>query len=261
MNKFVRFFNQNRPSIFVFAGLAGLIGTAVMAYKSYPIIADNVTQLAEDTVAFSDEPTPQEVKEYRKQVAWVYVKTLWPTFTLGAISTTLIILGNSDHINRKNAALAAYYISESTLKDYQKEVIEELGEKKERALRDRVSKKRMEDVPVNDKTVIISDSTEPWICDTATGYYFKMGYEKLRRIIAEANLEMFKRDYLSVADFYDMLDVKTHLDDNWDYVGWNSRYPIDPIFTSAVREIHGQTLPCMVMEYRIRPFQDFCYYG
>lgn len=266
MNKFVKFLSANRPSILTFVGVGGLIATAVMAYKSYPAVRSKIEELEAEkdpvTVYYDNEPEDIPAVLTRKEKAWVYVRTLWPTFTLGAVSTVLIILGNKDHINRRNAALAAYYISESTLKDYQAEVIKELGEKKEREVRDRVSEKKMEEVPANEQTIIISDTSNPWVCDTATGRYFKMNYEKLRRIIAEANLEIVKRDYISVLDFYEMLGQDYQaFDDRWNYVGWNARYPLEVFFTSAVRKIGEETVPCMIMDYRVQPFENFCYYS
>ena len=266
MNKFVKFLGANRPSILTFVGVGGLIATAVMAYKSYPAVGSKMRELEADkdpvTVYYDNEPEEIPATLTRKEKAWVYVRMLWPTIALGTASTILIILGNRDHVNRRNAALAAYYISESTLKDYQEEIIKEIGEKQEHKIRDKVAEKRMEAVPANDQTIIISDSSNPWVCDTATGHYFRMNYEKLRRIIAEANLEIVKRDYISLMDFYEMLDVEERMyEDWWDHTGWNARYPLDVYFTSAMRNINGETVPCMIMEYRTRPFENFCYYG
>lgn len=259
MNKFVKFLGVNRPTILTFVGLGGLVATAVMAYKS----AESV-QIALDTawnLKVSENPEYDEPDLTKKEKAWVYVKTLWPTFTLGAISTALVLLGNRDHINRRNAALTAYLLSEETLKDYQAEVVKELGEKKENALRDKLAESHMQQTPVNDKTVIISDPEKPWVCDTTTGCFFRMNYEKLRRVIAEANLELLKRDYISISDLYEMMEIQLPPGD-WFMLGWNARSgEIDPHFTSAIREINGETVPCMVMEYRVKPFRDFDMYG
>lgn len=259
MNKFFRFLGKNRPTVLTLVGTAGLIATSVMAYKS----AESV-QIALDTawnLAVSENPEREE-ELTRREKAWVYVKTLWPTFALGAVSTTLIILGNSDHIARRNAALAAYYISESTLKDYQAEVIKEIGEKKERSVRDRVAEKHLNETPVNEKMTVISSSDKPWICDTATGCYFRMSYEKFMRIMAEANLEMYKRDYISVSDLYEMLEVQLPPGGDWFLKGWSARNgDIDYYHTSAVREINGEVVPCLVVEYRYKPVYDFDVYG
>ena len=256
MNNLTRFLSKNRPSILTFVGLGGMVVTAVMAYKSYDAVQ---TRLYEALDSKHEEDPDANLTKREK--AWVYVRTLWPTLAMGAISGALIAFGNHDHILRRNAAVAAYYISEKSLKDYQAEIVKEIGEKKEHEIRDRVAEKHMKELPANNQTVVMSESDRPWVCDTATGCYFRMSYEKLRRIIAEANLEHFKRDYISVADLYDMLEVPLPPGSDWFNVGWDSRCEIDPYFTSAVHEINGETVPCMVMEYRVRPYYDFDKYS
>lgn len=247
MSKFLNFIGKNRPTILTIVGAGGLIATAVMAYKSWPAVHEQLYDNEEMT---------------KKEKAWVYVKTLWPTFTLGAVSTAMVVLGNRDHLHRTHAALAAYYISESTLKDYQEEMIKELGDKQATKIRDKVNEKRMNDIPANDQTIIVSETDAPWVCDTATGCYFRMSYEKLRRVMAEANLEMFKRDYISVADLYDGFEVELPPGQDWWMLGWSSRDgDIEYWTTSAIREIQGNKVPCMVLEYRVKPHYDFDRYG
>lgn len=265
MNRFLRFLGKNRPTILTFVGVGGLIGTAVMAYKAAEVVqyrldaAYNI-KLSEDPGIASGEI--DDVELTKKEKAWVYVRTLWPTFALGATSVVMIVLGNRDHINRKNAALAAYYISESTLKDYQEEMVKELGEKQAGKIRDKVNEKRMNDIPANESTIVLGDGDAPWICDTATGCYFRMSYEKLRRVLAEANLEMFKGDYISVADLYEKFDVELPPGHEWFLLGWSARDgDIEYWTTSALRDIQGQRVPCMVLEYRVKPHYDFDKYG
>lgn len=259
MSKFLSFLGKNRPTILTVVGAGGLIATAVMAYK-----AAEVVQYRLDTawnIKSSEENDP-DVELTKKEKAWVYVKTLWPTFTLGAASTAMIVLGNRDHLHRTSAALAAYYISESTLKDYQEEMIKELGDKQATKIRDKVNEKRMNDIPANDQTIIVSETDAPWVCDTATGCYFRISYEKLRRVMAEANLEMFKRDYISVADLYDGFEVELPPGQDWWMLGWSSHDgDIEYWTTSAIREIQGNKVPCMVLEYRVKPHYDFDRYG
>lgn len=266
MNKFVKFLGKNRPTILTFVGLGGLVATAVMAYKS----AESV-QVALDTawnLKVSEDPEYDEPDLTKKEKAWVYVKTLWPTFTLGAASAALIILGNSDHLARRNAALTAYLISEGKLKDYQAEMVKEIGEKQAGKIRDQVNEKKLSEAPEPTSTVILS-SDEPWLYDTATNCYFRMNYEKFRRIMVEAALEITRNDYISVAELYSLLDVElppSGKNTSWWMIGWsardlNSDGKLDYWPTSTITEIQGNKVPCMVIDYNPGPHHDFNMYG
>ena len=260
MSKFLKFLGMNKPSLMVYLGTGGLITAAVMAYKSAEVVQYRLD--AAWDIKISDDPENDDVELTKKEKAWIYVRTLWPAITVGAVSAALILLGNREHLNRHASALAAYYISEKTLRTYQEEVLKEIGEKKERELRDKVAVRKAEEVNPTEKTIVLSEGSNPWICDTATGCFFRMSYEKFRRVIAEANLEMYKRDYISVADLYEMLDVDLPPGGDWFLVGWGSGGgDIEYYMTSTVREIMGEMVPCMVVEYRYKPVYDFNKYG
>ena len=238
-NKLIKFLAQNRPLILTVLGIGGMVGTAVMAYKTYPVVRLKLSDKAVEV--WDQEGEDRELT--KKEVAECYAKALWPTVLLGAASTTMIVLGHSDQVRRTSALATAYCLSETTLKEYQEKVIEEIGEKKEQAIRDKVSASKMNKVEPTKETIITTSESNPWIFDTSTHCYFRMNYEKFRRVIAEINLEMFKRDFVSVADLYEKLDVKLPPDEDWYLLGWNaSNGDIEYYTTSALREIMGETV-------------------
>lgn len=259
MNKFLKALGKKRPIILTGIGICGMVATAVMAYKSWPSVHTAVDDKLEEV--YEEEGDDRQLT--KMEVGKIYAKTLWPTVTLGAVSMIMIILGHADQVKRTSAIATAYYLSESTLKEYQEKVIEEIGEKKEREIRDRLSCSKMTKVEPNDQTIVKSDGDEPWMFDSVVGCYFRMGYEKYRRHIAEANLDMYKRDYLSVADLYYKMSVRLPGGINeWTYLGWNPRDgDIEVYMTSAIHEIMGEMVPCMVIEYKVAPKYGFDRYG
>lgn len=250
---------KNRPIILTAVGIGGMAVTALLAYKSYPAVTDAIADKA-------DEVYQEENRENltKMETVKVYAKVLWPTVTLGVVSGVMIVLGHKDQVKRTSAIATAYALSESTLKEYQEKVIEEIGEKKEQAIRDKVAAAKMEKIEPTKETIVVTDDNKPWMCDTATGTYFRMNYERFKRIIAEANLLMFKRDFLSVPDLYELLEVELPPDvmSEFALLGWNSNDgDIEIYTTSALRTICGETVPCMVIEYRARPKFNYNVYG
>lgn len=258
MNKFVKILSKNRPVILTVMGAVGMVATAVLAYKAYPAVTEKLNEKADEL--YESEDRDQLTK---METAKVYAKVLWPTVTLGAASLAMIALGHTEQIKRTSALATAYALSESTLKEYQTKVIEEIGEKKEQAIRDKVAASKMEKVEPTKETIVLTDDNKPWIFDSVTGCYFRMNYEKYKRIIAEANLLMFKRDFLSVADMYELLDVTIPPSGSeFQLLGWSANDgDIEIYTTSALKDILGETVPCMVVEYSVRPKYNYNVYG
>lgn len=237
--KFKEFLSRKKPDILTFVGLGGMIGFGVMLYRARPKVDKELEE--------SEEPLT------KKEKAWVYVRNLWPAALVGVGSSICIVLGNREHNKRSAAIAAAYYLSESTLKTYQEKVIEEIGEKKERGIRDKVAAEKQAKHPyAEDRTLFISDTNKPWIYDAVLDKYYRANVETVRRAIAEANVDMYKFNYVSVRELYYKMDV--FLGDKWDDLGWNiSDGEIDIWFTSTITEIEGVEQPCMVLEYRGKP--------
>lgn len=262
MNKIAKVIGKNGPLILTALGIVGMAATAVLAYKSYPAVTDKLSEKA-------DEVYEQENREQltKMEKAEVYIKTLWPTFALGAVSGIMIVFGHKEQVRRTSALATAYCLSETTLKEYQKAVIDEIGEKKERVIRDRVAVSKMDKAEAANQTIIYAEGSQPWIYDTVTHTYFRMNYEKYRRIIAEATNQMVFQDGISVEELYYMLKVKLPNDGrNWSLLGWTPRNASSNLKdyyreTSCMTEINGETVPCMVVDWQVEPKYDYNVYG
>ena len=154
---------KHSPEILTGLGIAGMVTTAVMAVRATPkalILIDEAEQEKNDTL------TPVETVK----AAW---KCYIPSMIVGGISIGCLI-GASSVNARRNAALAtAYALSESTLKEYQEKVIEEVGERKEREVRDKIDKDKIDQKPVSKSEVIITDAGDVLCFEKLSGRYFK----------------------------------------------------------------------------------------
>ena len=126
---------KHSPEILTGIGIAGMVTAAVMVGRATPKALILIEERKEETGVAQLAPVET-------------VKATWKCYIPAAIvGTTSIfcIIGGTSASLRRNAALAtAYAISENALKEYREKVVEEIGEKKERVIRDAIAKDRID---------------------------------------------------------------------------------------------------------------------
>lgn len=235
---------KHSPEILTGVGIAGMVTTTVMAVRATP----KAIRLLDD------EKKRQNVDKLEPADV---VKTAWKCYIPAAVTGTVSVvclIGASSVNARRNAALtAAYTLSESTLRDYQKKVIETIGEKKEQTVRDVVAKERLEKNPVENKEVIITAKGETLCFDVVSGRYFKSDIDKLKKAENELNRQMRDEMYISLNEFYYEIGLEpVKLGED---LGWNidDGY-IDLRFSS---QLATDGTPCLVIDYGYGPRYDF----
>lgn len=239
---------RHSPEILTGIGIAGMITTTVMAVRATPkalILIDEREKAAE--FDGSDEPLPNAE---RVKAAW---RCYIPAAAVGCASVACLIGASSVNI-RRNAALAtAYTLSESALKEYQEKVVEAIGDKKERIIRDSVAKDRIANKPVENSEVVITDRGNTLCYDVLSGRYFKTDIDKIRKAANELNRQMRDEMYISLNEFYYAIGldgIKVGED-----LGWNidTGY-IELDFSSQLAK---DDTPCLVIDYQVAPRYDF----
>ena len=233
---------KHSPEILTGIGIAGMITTTIMAVRATPkalvLIKDKKDELG------TDELTKETVK------------AAWPCYIPSALvgtASVLCLIGASSTNFRRNAALAtAYTLSESTLKEYQEKVVETIGEKKERDIREQVAKEKMVKNPVRE--VILTEKGGNTICyDVISGRYFKSDRDTISRIVNDLNRQMRDETYVSLNDFYYELGLDSTK--MGDYIGWNIYKDYIEINFSSHLDANGT--PCLVMDYQVAPVYDY----
>lgn len=137
------------PEILTTVGIAGMVGTVVLASKATLKLHPVVEKIREEkaNADYSAEEQIQQTGSYDKQahtkaVAKVYVhgavevtKIYGPAITLGISSIACIVAAHGIMQRRTVAIAAAYKALETSFVEYRKRVIEVIGEKKEEDLR------------------------------------------------------------------------------------------------------------------------------
>ena len=232
------------PEILTGIGIAGMITTVVMAVKATPkamiLISDK--KVENDT----DVLTPIET-----------VKTAWTCYvpaTVTGVLSVACLLGASSVNARRNTALAtAYSISESALKGYQEKVIETIGEKKESNIRDAIAKDKIDQNPVSNREIILTEKGNTLCYDSISGRYFKSDIDCLKKAENELNRQMRDELYISLNDFYYEIGLNpTSIGND---LGWNMDHGyINLSFSSHITD---NGTPCLVIDYEIVPMYDY----
>ncbi len=260
---------KHSPEILTGIGITGMITAAVLAVKATPkaliLIEDSKnnskSDVKENKETFEEKKTKKskllKYNRFADIISLDTVKLCWKCYTpavlTGILSIACLIGANSAHVRHKAALMAAYSLSESTLKEYQDKVVETIGERKEKIVRDAIAKDKIERDPVTSHEVIITDIGNTLCYDVISGRYFKSDIDKIKR--AENQLNRLMRDdmYISLNDFYYEIGLSSiKLGDD---LGWNIQDGyIDLNFSS---QLANDDTPCLVIDYHYGPKYDY----
>lgn len=246
--------SKRSPEILMGIGIAGMITTTVLAVKATPkallLIDEKKKEL--DT----EKLPPVEV-----------VKTTWKCYIPAAISGTAsiacLIGSNSVHAKRNAALATAYKLSERAFTEYREKVVETIGEKKERTVRDKISDEQIKQNPIAKSEIIVTGKGKTLFFDPLSHRYFYCDVNRIGRAEVKLNKQMFSDPFnsgVSVNDFYSEIGLPWTA--TGEKLGWNLTKNKLEIYTSAHKieedeseEHEGE--PCLVINYLNPPIYDY----
>lgn len=246
---------KHSPEILTGLGVAGMITTTVMAVKATPKALELINIEKNNRKLEVENNNDYSLME---EIAYIDIVTIcWkcylPATAIGIISI-ICLVGASSVNAKRNAALAtAYSIAETSLKEYQKKVIETIGEKKEKEIRDEVAKDYVNKNPIKESEVIYVGNGETLCFDVVSGRYFKSKIDTIKK--AENNLNRRMRDemFISLNDFY--YEIGLPAIKIGDDIGWNiDEGYLDLRFSSQLSE---NDEPVFVIDYGCGPRYDY----
>lgn len=239
---------KHSPEILTGIGIAGMVSATVMAVKATPKALDVMAELKEERA-----DKPDDVRSMRKET----IKRVFPVYVPTIVTTGVSIaclIGAASTNARRNAALAtAYSLSETAMKEYQSKVIETVGKKKERDIRDAVAKERVEKNPIGRNEIVITKRGDTVCYDVLSGRYFKSDVDTIKRIVNELNARLISEMYISLNEFYYELGLSDTKQGN--DLGWNLGDGLIDVRFSA--QILDDNQPCIVLDYGFAPRYDF----
>lgn len=231
ISNFRNFLEKNSVVILTGIAVGGTITTAIFAsnagIKAISIIRENNITDPKDKI----------------KATW---KCYIPTGII--ISTTVIsIIGINRINNRRNAALATLYsIAQKTFKEYQDQVVKQIGSNKEQKIRDGIDRERILNNPPEEKNIIFSGGDV--ICyDPLTGRYFQSDIEKIRKIVNELNRRLIIEMYISLNEFHNDLGLaSTNLGND---LGFDIDHGLLEVNYSS--QLTKDEKPCLVLNYKV----------
>lgn len=218
---------KHSPELLIFGGIAGMVGSTVIACKATKKLDETVTTNKVDI-----EKTKEEFKDkeaYKREVTFAYlraggrlVKLYSPAVLMGGASISAVLCGHSILHKRNLAMAAAYSALDEGWTRYRKRVVDELGEEADRKFRHGavVEDVEIEEVDDNGKKKKKKVKAENIKDDEISIYakFFDQGSVKwtknaddnlfiLRNLERYANEMLQARGHLFLNEVYDMLDI------------------------------------------------------
>lgn len=252
---------QHSPEIFTGIGIALSITTTILAVKATPKalkLIENEKQIKNDEFLKTATRNNYEKCEFVSELKPIdIVKVAWkpyiPSMLTGCLSIVCLI-GAISASSRRTAALAtAYKLSETALSEYKNKVVETIGEKKEKAIRDEIAKDKIERNPMGNNEIIITEKGNTLCYDGFSGRYFKSDIDKLKKSINEINRTLLHDMYISLNEFYDEIGL-SHINIG-NTLGWKVEDGnFDLHFSSQISE---DGTPCIVIDFDIQPHYNY----
>lgn len=231
---------KHSPEILMGFGIAGMVASTVLAVGATPKALRCIEDATEEK---GDDLSPMEI-----------VKATWkcyiPAAVAGAAATGCLIGSCSVSMRRNSALVAAYKLSSTALDEYREQVVETIGEKKEKDVQDKVAQKQIDKVPVEEHNVLNTGKGTTLFLDPLSQRYFLSDIELVRRAENRINKEMIHGLYgtCNINDFYDELGIPRT--DTGDMMGWNTERLVDLNIVPGMTE-RGE--PCLVVGHYNRP--------
>lgn len=173
--------SRHSPEILTGIGIAGMVTTTILAVKATPKAIKLIE--AEKQAKHVDALSPIDT-----------VKTVWKCYIPAAmtgVSSIACLIGSNAINAKRNAALTTVYtLSEMARNEYKEKVIETIGEKKERTIKEKVDAERIKKDPVSKKEVIITEKGTTLCYDHVFGRYFKSDIDIINRAMNKINREI-----------------------------------------------------------------------
>lgn len=259
-------FGKNQPALMLGIGIAGMVTTTVLAVRGHMKAKEEVgckymnnivcgtsdmTTAQQDAMYDEHGYTDKNGHRHIKKRYWI--KNTWKCYVPAAVTGSLSVaclIGSYSINHRRNAALASSLaVSEAAMTEYQKHVVDTIGEEAEKGIHEKFAKSQIEKKADVTSLKPIEDSHDGYIggdmsvnvIDASSGQKFWASKEDVRRAVNNLNQERLTGfgGQVTLNDYY--LELGLSPTSTGDCLGWKLDDPID--VDIAATEVNG--IPCL----------------
>ena len=240
------------PEILAGTGIACFIGSTVAAVKATPE--------ANKRVEAKKAETKKETLTVRENLNCTW-KLYLPAVALGAAGTGFVVMSVCSSNKRYLALSTSYSLLKDFTNSYQSHVVETIGERKEKKIRDEIAQEKV-DKDEAAAPVIITNTGNTLFKESLTGQRFRGDINKVKNLAIEfANKEFgCPEGYFGAGEWLDALGLEvpeTMHDLGWSVSDQGKALTID--FTACVDHKNNDE-PCLVINYYPMPLSDYAKY-
>lgn len=239
------FARKHEPEILMAMGIGGMVFSIAWGIKATFKAARAIDNYKE---------TYGKEKLSAKEVLKLTWKQYLPVVVSTAASIPCIIASNSVS-NKRYAALAtAYTVTETALQEYQDKVVEVVGDKKAKEIKESVSGDKIDQTYQGGNQIIMTNNGTSLFYEPESGRYFMSTWNDISKAANELNARAIgdMSGVISLNDWFQKLGLDAV--DMGDEVGWSiadgERNIIDISISSHVTK---DNVPCGAIYYNCRP--------
>lgn len=218
-----RFLRNHAPGILMGMGTVGSVTAVIFAAKATPVAKEKIMDAQRNAISEEIWDSNQKYLTVRDLTFMEKAKLCWKNYipAVGMEVFSLMCFWAAHGIDVKRQAVIAglYSTAEATLAEYQKKVVETLGQKEADSIKASISEDHIRDTQL---PALSATSTDIWC--VIDGKSFPSTYNKIKQAQNEFDQAMLSDMYKSRAELYWLLDPSgEYLRPNGEdfEVGWN----------------------------------------
>lgn len=262
---------KNSPFIAASLGVIGLGCAVYSAIKATPKAMKAIEKAEIEKNSQEIRKSQEEGREVnlepltKKEKAFIYAKCYWKTGLLTLVTAGCVV-GGVILANRQTKAMALLYgTAATTLEQYKEAAKDVVGEKKERAIHDKMVRDKTNGDHLDDDGMVISTGNGNTLCvDAISGRAFYSDLETVRRCINDLNNSLMQVGQVSLNDYFYALGIDEIKYEYASQIGWSYEKGvcgrlIEAVYTSSLTP---KGKPYMIIDITTAPknvFQDLDY--